>query len=300
MTVYHYFNLWSKRRVFEKAFEDLATSYLRTSPAKPLVVDTSFVKNIYGVEVVGRNPTDGGRKATKVSLLCDERGAPLHVCYHKANKSDCQTLGHLLSSAASKYGPLSVHGELLADKGYDSAQCRSLCASHSLQQLIPKRREAQDRVLNGRRCVVERVFNQIDRFWRVNTTRKCTASGSSMLWRALWCFPEFLGHWSLQSRRAVDRFWRCKSSTLPAPRLELRPDHEAHQARARAKLDRSARFAWRPLWYVSLGKHAGERSSRARLLRDTQARPPGALPISGTMTETVGHRLAVADRLWRA
>jgi transposase len=167
MTVYHYFNLWSKRRVFEKAFEDLATTYMRTSPAKPLVVDTSFVKNIYGVEVVGRNPTDRGRKATKVSLLCDERGAPLHVCYHKANKSDCQTLGHLLSSAASKYGPLSAHGELLADKGYDSAQCRSLCASHSLQQLIPKRRAPQDRVLNGRRCVVERVFGQIDRFRRV-------------------------------------------------------------------------------------------------------------------------------------
>jgi hypothetical protein len=72
-TVYHHFNRWSKQRVFKRAFEDLRSKYL-TLPRKALIADCSFVKNIYGRCVVGRNPTDRGRKATKVSLLADERG----------------------------------------------------------------------------------------------------------------------------------------------------------------------------------------------------------------------------------
>jgi hypothetical protein len=78
-TVYHHFNSWSKKRVFEHAFSDLRSLYLEL-PRRPLIVDCSFVKNIYGRDVVGRNPTDRGRRATKVSLLADTRGAPLGIC----------------------------------------------------------------------------------------------------------------------------------------------------------------------------------------------------------------------------
>ena len=117
-TVYHYFSKWSKARVFEDAFYEM----VRARPTKntTLIADTSFVKNVHGTQVLGRNPTDRGRKATKVSLLTDKQGTPLCTVFHKANKNDCCTLRHLLSTAARKTNIVGRYKELLADKGYDS------------------------------------------------------------------------------------------------------------------------------------------------------------------------------------
>lgn len=61
-TVFHYFNLWSKARIFEDVFYDTVKGRVPLGGA--VAVDTSFVKNVYGKDVTGRNPTDRGRKAT--------------------------------------------------------------------------------------------------------------------------------------------------------------------------------------------------------------------------------------------
>jgi len=125
-TVYHRFCIWSKNRVFESTFYELSTEYRKLNYDKPLIADTSFVKNAYGRDVVGKNPTDRGRKATKVSLLSDSSSIPLAFHFHKANKNDIQTLGHLLEQANRKTGgTLASHKILYADKGYDSVSCRN-------------------------------------------------------------------------------------------------------------------------------------------------------------------------------
>ena len=82
-TVYHYFAIWSKARLFEDAFYTCVRE--KQFKGGSLVIDTSFVKNVHGKDVVGKNPTDRGRKATKVSLLCDGYGTPLCSVLHKAN-----------------------------------------------------------------------------------------------------------------------------------------------------------------------------------------------------------------------
>ena len=136
-TVFHYFNLWSKARIFEDVFYDTVRERVLTRGA--VAVDTSFVKNVYGRDVTGRNPTDRGRKATKVSLLTDCRGTPLCSVFHRGNKSDALSLKHLLDTAARKTRRLCHYDSLMADKGYDSATCRATCATHNLLPLIPKR-----------------------------------------------------------------------------------------------------------------------------------------------------------------
>ena len=120
-TVFHHFNRWSRARIFDAEFYDLAKRYNDTVRGT-LVADASFVKNAYGVSVVGKCPVDRGRKATKVSVLSDTDGAPLAACYHVANKNDCTILAHLLDHAKTKLGTLSVHKMLLADKGYTILQ----------------------------------------------------------------------------------------------------------------------------------------------------------------------------------
>ncbi len=111
-TVFHHFNLWSKARIFENVFYETVKG--RAPIGGALAVDTSFVKNVFGKDVTGRNPTDRGRKATKVSLLTDHRGTPLCSVFHKANKSDILTLKHLLDTSSRKTNQLHAYNALSA------------------------------------------------------------------------------------------------------------------------------------------------------------------------------------------
>ena len=95
-TVYHYFILWSKARLFENVF--YAAVIARQPVGGFVVVDASFVKNVFDRDVTGRNPTDRGRQATKISLSTDRLGTPLCSVFHKANKSDALTLKRLLDT----------------------------------------------------------------------------------------------------------------------------------------------------------------------------------------------------------
>ncbi len=128
------------------------------------MADTSFVKNVHGMDVVGRNPTDRGRKATKVSLLTDSRGTPLCCVFHRANKSDALTLRHLLDTASRKTDHMNSYSALMADKGYDSSTCRSVCTVRDLQPKIPKRGTKD--TYRGR-YVVEQTFGILDQFRRL-------------------------------------------------------------------------------------------------------------------------------------
>ena len=161
-TVFHYFNLWSKARIFENVFYDTVNERVPVGGA--VVVDTSFVKNVYGKDVTGRNPTDRGRRATKISLLTDCRGTPLCSVFHKANKSDILTLKHLLDTTARKTNQLPAYDSLMADKGYDSATCRTTCTMYNLMPLIPKRGTTNT---HKGRYVIEQTFGILDQFRRI-------------------------------------------------------------------------------------------------------------------------------------
>ena len=160
-TVWHYFNMWSKARLFEHNFYTLASNM----QSQKLIVDTTFVKNVLGQDVLGRNPTDRGRKATKVSLLTNERGSPLAVRFHQGNKSDQHTLGILLEEAQRK-APRAVQGAsvLLADKGYDSASNRHICKRFGCTARIAQRGIA---AADNERYVVEQTFGILDLFRRI-------------------------------------------------------------------------------------------------------------------------------------
>ena len=85
------FSIWSKPRLFENVFYTLANAASSTRRGA-LVLDTSFVKNVHGSDVLGPNPTDRGRNGSKVSLLTDSKGTPLCAVLHKANKNDALTI----------------------------------------------------------------------------------------------------------------------------------------------------------------------------------------------------------------
>lgn len=166
-TIYHYFAIWSKLHVFERAFHDLVQFYIKRGkgPSRTLVVDTSFVKNVWGTDCLGRSPVDRGRKATKVSAVTDAHGTPLYLLFHPGNKNDGKTLAHMLTKLAKRF-PLTGH-RLYGDKAYDTQSCRDVMRQHGLQNCITKRRQPSCPRQNRTRIVVEHVFSWLDKYRRI-------------------------------------------------------------------------------------------------------------------------------------
>jgi transposase len=163
MTVYHYFRKWSRWGIFEKAFYHLAKS---VSCDTGLILDTTYVKNVFGTELLGRNPTDRGRKATKVSLMTNLEGTPLSLTFHTGNKNDNTTMRHSVETAVRKSElKLERCPPLYADKGYDSSTCRAICSRHNLQSRIARRGHTYES--RNLRYAIEQTFGLLDRFRRI-------------------------------------------------------------------------------------------------------------------------------------
>jgi hypothetical protein len=51
------FSLWSKNHLFHRAYHDLLRVYLKIRPrSSSFIVDTSFVKNVFGHICIGPSP----------------------------------------------------------------------------------------------------------------------------------------------------------------------------------------------------------------------------------------------------
>ena len=122
------------------------------------------MKNIYGRDCVGRNPTDRGKRATKLSAVVDDLGIPLSLIVTTANISDQKLLQPTVQ------GMLSSHHqgkELFADKGYDSAMNRRICKSYGFKDRIFKRRTTNGKRTHAKRGVGERYFSWHDKYRRL-------------------------------------------------------------------------------------------------------------------------------------
>lgn len=164
-TVYHYFSSWSKSHVFEKAYRNLLNMYLkRRGLSEHVVVDTSFVKNVYGRNCVGKSPVDRGRRATKVSALVDACGIPLQLLFHPGNKSDGKTLEHMLSKCLH----IDLRGKhLYGDKAYGTRPCDEVVKRFQMVTRCSRRRQETNRSENRKRIVVEHFFGWIDQYRRI-------------------------------------------------------------------------------------------------------------------------------------
>ena len=164
VTVFKTMHKWIKADLFRIAYQRLLHLYSRRRRPRYCCVDSTFVKNVYGADCIGRNPTDRGRMATKVSAAVDDLGIPYALVYSPANQSDTRLLRQTLDAAMI---PVPGNIELFADKGYDSASNRRLCAEHGYRDRIFRRRTTNGRRTHAKRGVVERFFSWMDKYRRL-------------------------------------------------------------------------------------------------------------------------------------
>lgn len=153
-TVLRRMHTWRKRGVFEAAYRKLLRTYKQLYPTQYYCLDSAYIKNMFSQKCVGRNHTDRGRKAIKVSVVVDQTGAPHGVCCHPGNRPDVVLLDDSLSSCFE----FITHLPMYADRGYDSRKNRETCERHGLKERIFRRRCKTTRRTNAKRIVVEHTF----------------------------------------------------------------------------------------------------------------------------------------------
>ena len=165
-SLHRHFLAWRDKGVFQEAYKVAYRLHCRPvrRNASFHCLDTSFVKNIYGRDCIGRNPTDRGRSASKLSALVDQHGLPVSLAFFPANRHDTQTVEATLraSIAAPESGI-----PLYADKGYDSNAVRRSMRAKRYVDRVAARRMRVHRVVNRRRNVVERFFSWLDKSRRL-------------------------------------------------------------------------------------------------------------------------------------
>ena len=154
---------WSSRGVFEQAYQHALRTYKRLHPPSRYCVDSTYVKNAFGRECVGRNPTDRGRKALKVSVATDERGVVHCLDLAPGNVPDVVLLQRTLAGMLIELDKLPLYG----DRGYDSKKNRKICASFGLRDRIFRRKTKTTSRTNAKRIIVENTFSWLDKHRRL-------------------------------------------------------------------------------------------------------------------------------------
>ena len=156
--------LWQRKGVFLEAYNKALRTYKRLHPNAFYCVDSCFVKNAFSSTCVGRNHTDRGRKALKLSVVVDQDGIPFGACCHPGNRPDVTLLDDTLSASFQHLDSL----QLFADRGYDSRNNRRICSRHNLLDRIFRKRTRTTRRANAKRVVVEHTFAWMKRFRRMH------------------------------------------------------------------------------------------------------------------------------------
>lgn len=178
-TVYSRINVWNKNNVFKNAIADMRSQYseaqlsMDKSYFKVLITDTTLIKNIQGRDLIGKNSTDRGRSATKISAIVDSQQIPIAHTIHPANFSDILAGKETLRNLNIKLNSdKRVKNKLLGDKAYACLSTHPFnkqCASKGLELVARPRKNFKDQqfsrtkktVLKANRHLIEVNFGRM-------------------------------------------------------------------------------------------------------------------------------------------
>ena len=97
-TLHRNFRQLTRDGVFDIIQQRIRRVYTSQRTSKHHITDTSYIKNILGRDVVGKNHTDRGRLASKLSTVTDDIGVVLLFHLFPGSKSDQKVLSETFQS----------------------------------------------------------------------------------------------------------------------------------------------------------------------------------------------------------
>ena len=172
-TVYHRFNEWSKKGVWQRIFAAVQDPDLEW-----LMIDSTVIRAHHHAAGMngGDDDQDLGRSrggfGTKLHLAVDSLGNPVELHLSPGQDADIRHAEKLLGD----HRPEAV----LGDKGYDSDAFAQAVEERGAEVVIPPKKNRvepreYDRVLYKERNKVERCVNRLKQFRRVATRYEKTA-----------------------------------------------------------------------------------------------------------------------------
>ena len=162
-TIFRRFHAWHAQGVFEDAYRKALRTYAKLRAARFYCVDSSYVRNRHCQAGTGKNHTDRGRKALKLSIVTDDAGVVFAARLDPGNRPDVTLLEATLRDPLARLERLPLY----ADRGYDSRHNRGVCRAAGLYDRIFRRKTKTCRRTNARRIVVEHAFAWLDRYRRL-------------------------------------------------------------------------------------------------------------------------------------
>lgn len=95
---------------------------------KHLFMDATNIRNLYGVDLIGRNYADKNKNATKINVIVTNNGIPLSITFHPGNIHDAKLLQPTLKNIKiTIIGSRKKPVYLVTDKGYTSQKNYKKC-----------------------------------------------------------------------------------------------------------------------------------------------------------------------------
>ena len=195
-TLHRYFQKWRRAGVFKKMWQAGLLEYDQVQGIAWTwqAADGVMTKAPLGGGDTGPNTTDRGKKGTKRSLLCDERGAPLGIVVQGANRHDSVLLGPTLEAVVIPRPQPTEDApqHLCLDQAYLGQPCEETATAHGyVLHRSSGQRTAEGEPLphtpckKARRWVVEVAHSWLNRFRRLLVRwEKKTSNYLSMLYFA--------------------------------------------------------------------------------------------------------------------
>lgn len=181
-TISKRFYLWSKIGIFKEAYYTFLSKYIygklinNIKWFQNLIIDSSMIKNMNGTECLGSNHYDRGRKAVKLSIICDQNKVPLSVSFYKANIHDVNTINNSIKNLPNKiFNDKRRNTNIIADKGYiiNKETQKKLYNENKIKIITPKRKNSKnnttlkEKKLLKDRYKIEHVFKSLDNYRRI-------------------------------------------------------------------------------------------------------------------------------------
>ncbi|MGW7367157.1 IS5 family transposase [Streptomyces sp. NPDC054841] len=173
-TVHRRFTDWTAARVWAKLHRVVLDQLGAEGDLdwSRCAIDSVSVPALKGGHLTGPNPTDRGKKGSKIHLLTDRNGLPLSAWVSGANTHDSQGLEPLVRGIPpirSRRGPRRRRpAKLHADKGYDYDHLRRWLRSRNIAPRIARKVIESSQRLGRHRWVVERTVTWLNGFRRLH------------------------------------------------------------------------------------------------------------------------------------
>jgi putative transposase len=147
--IHERFQSWRKAGIFDQVLVEMVQFYAERLGIgwEWQSIDSGIRPAPLGGLATGRNPTDRGKRGSKIHILVDEYGAPLALHITGADEHDKWSADDLIAAiVVERPTPEEVEQHLCADKGYDYDDVHQALAEEQYVSHVKHRRRRNEPV----------------------------------------------------------------------------------------------------------------------------------------------------------